>query len=301
MKDQRPLEDDWDYLIVLDACRYDFFERVYEDYLKGNLEKRRSAASSTPEWASKTFTGEHDLTYFSSNPFINNLGLPLNEIDWGSSCGYEWNAQEHITDIIDVWHEAWDDDLGTVLPEDMNQVVLDYLEEDRGTERTIIHYMQPHAPYITRGRGRKVEVIRKSFEEAKEEGTQKSDEEGGLISKIGDSARRKFESVVEDSSLAMKLGMLVELNPSSLLTLGRHGTRETLEEYYEENLQLAMEQVRELVQDLDGKVVVTSDHGEAFGEQGVWEHHIETHIPALIEVPWLEVEEVVEGSDDNSS
>ena len=35
-----------------------------------------------------------------------------------------------------------------------------------------------------------------------------------------------------------------------------------------------------------------SDHGEAFGEQGVWEHHIETHIPVLIEVPWLRVEEI---------
>jgi len=37
-------------------------------------------------------------------------------------------------------------------------------------------------------------------------------------------------------------------------------------------------------------VVVTADHGEAFGEEGVWEHHIETHIPPLMEVPWLEVE-----------
>lgn len=37
-------------------------------------------------------------------------------------------------------------------------------------------------------------------------------------------------------------------------------------------------------------VVVTADHGEAFGEQGVWEHHIETYIPPLIEVPWLRVE-----------
>lgn len=293
MKEQRPLESDWDHLIILDACRYDFFEQVYGDYLEGNLEKRKSIASSTPEWASKTFTDQHDITYFSSNPFINGAGLPLNEIEWGSSCGYEWNAENHITDIIDVWHEAWDDDLGTVTPEGMNEVVLDNLDRTEDTERTIIHYMQPHAPYITRGRGRKVEKIRKSFKEAKEDG-EKNDEEDGVLSTVGDIVRPKFEDIVEDNTMAMKLGMWVELDPSSLLSVGRNGTRETLEEYYEENLRLAMEQVVELVQELDGKVVVTSDHGEAFGEQGVWEHHIETHIPALVEVPWLEVQGVKE-------
>lgn len=289
MKDQDVLEEDWDYLIVLDACRYDFFEKVYTDYLEGDLERRKSVASSTPEWASKVFTGEHDITYFSSNPFINDAGLPLNEIDWGSSCGYEWNATEHITNIIDVWHEGWDDELGTVTPEKMNEVVLEHMDEAEGADRTIIHYMQPHAPYITKGRGRKVERIRKSFKEAKEDGGEADD---GLVSSIADTVRPKFESIVEDSTLAMKLGMWLELNPGSLLSLGRNGTRHTLENYYEENLRLAMEQAQELVEELDGKVVVTSDHGEAFGEQGVWEHHIETHIPALVEVPWLEVEGV---------
>ncbi|MFO7793437.1 MAG: hypothetical protein R6V35_00480 [Candidatus Nanohaloarchaea archaeon] len=291
MKDQNVLEEDWDYLIVLDACRYDIFEEVYEDYFKGNLEKRKSVASSTPEWASKVFTGEHDITYFSSNPFINDVGLPLNEIEWGSSCGYEWNATEHISNIIDVWHEGWDDELGTVTPEKMNEVVRDHMDEVEESDRTIIHYMQPHAPYITKGRGRKVEQIRKSFKEAKEEGL---DEESGVLGAVGDKIKPKFESVVEDSTLAMKLGMLLELNPSSLFSVGRDGTRETLMEYYEDNLRLALEEARELSKELDGEVVITADHGEAFGEQGVWEHHIETHIPALVEVPWLIVEDTVE-------
>lgn len=289
MEDQNTLEEEWDHLIILDACRYDFFEKVYEDYFEGDLEKRKSIGSSTPEWASKTFTEEHDILYFSSNPFINDVGLPLNEIEWGSSCGYEWNATEHISNIVDVWHEGWDDELGTVTPEKMNKVVRDHMDEVRDSERTIIHYMQPHAPYITKGRGRKVEQIRKSFKEAKEDGVK---EESGLLSPVSDRIRPKFEEIVENSSLAMKLGMWLELNPSSLLTLGRNGTKETVEKYYEENLRLVMEQAQELAQDLEGDVVITSDHGEAFGEQGVWEHHIETHIPALVEVPWLRVEKI---------
>ncbi len=35
MKEQDIIEEDWDNLIILDACRYDFFERVYKDYLAG--------------------------------------------------------------------------------------------------------------------------------------------------------------------------------------------------------------------------------------------------------------------------
>jgi hypothetical protein len=47
-----------------------------------------------------------------------------------------------------------------------------------------------------------------------------------------------------------------------------------------------------LLDELEGDIVVTADHGEAFGEEGVWEHHIETYIPPLMEVPWLEVDSV---------
>ncbi|GAA0278304.1 hypothetical protein GCM10009000_111890 [Halobacterium noricense] len=75
----------------------------------------------------------------------------------------------------------------------------------------------------------------------------------------------------------------------------RDGTREAAMDLYEENLHLVLETVADVIPRLDGKVVVTADHGEAFGEQGVWEHHIETHIPALVEVPWLEVDGPSEG------
>ncbi|ELY63814.1 hypothetical protein C492_06831, partial [Natronococcus jeotgali DSM 18795] len=46
MDDHQFLESEWDYCLVLDACRYDVFEDVYDDYLEGDLEKRRSPGSS---------------------------------------------------------------------------------------------------------------------------------------------------------------------------------------------------------------------------------------------------------------
>jgi len=85
----------------------------------------------------------------------------------------------------------------------------------------------------------------------------------------------------------MKAGLFLELDAAEALS---GGTRETALQYHEENLRIALESVAELVEELDGRVVVTADHGEAFGEQGTWEHHIETHIPPLVEVPWLKLE-----------
>jgi len=60
MIDQRELinqvvkEREW-VIIILDACRYDFFEKVYRDYLKGKLLKVRSANSTTPLWLTETW------------------------------------------------------------------------------------------------------------------------------------------------------------------------------------------------------------------------------------------------------
>lgn len=49
-------ERDWDCLVILDACRYDYFEKVYEDYLSGDLRKVLSSGSCTEEWLNKTVT-----------------------------------------------------------------------------------------------------------------------------------------------------------------------------------------------------------------------------------------------------
>ncbi len=285
MKQQRFLEEDWDYIIVLDAARYDVFEEVYGDYLTGDLEKRESKASATPEWVTKVFDRRHNLNYFSTNPFINSIGLPLNEI---GAVDYDTVPSRHITNIIDLWEEDWDRNLGTVRPEDVNERVLNELDElpDR---RTVIHYMQPHAPFLGRGKSRINGYLQSSFSDLKRNGAS----EGKISEKIVD----VFPDVIgklEETETAQKIGFLSSLGPNSLLEVLRNDTHETLMKYHEENLRKAMEQVCELVEELDGEVVVTSDHGEAFGEEGVWGHHIETHIPSLVEVPWLEVEEVKE-------
>jgi len=287
MRDQAFVESDWDYAIVLDACRYDVFSDVCDDYFEGTVEKRRSLGSSTPEWAFRTLDGDHDMAYFSGNPFINSLGIPLNELKWGASCDYEWTATDHLGTIVDVWQEGWDDSLGTVPPDSLAESFFDRRKMAEQHERTVLHYMQPHAPFLGHGDGGKLTTIQKGIKEQGEE--ESNDDEGGsLLAPVGERVRPVVESALERSSLAMKAGLWLELDTADVLS---NGTRETVMQYHEENLRIALESIVDLVEDLDGDVVITADHGEAFGEQGIWEHHIETHIPPLVEVPWLELPE----------
>ncbi len=44
--------------------------------------------------------------------------------------------------------------------------------------------------------------------------------------------------------------------------------------------------IEELVSDLPGKAVIIADHGQLFGEMGMFSHPF-AHIPTSIEVPWL--------------
>jgi len=284
--DQRLLDSAWDYCVVLDACRYDAFRDRYDEYFEGTLERRWSSGSSTPEWAAKTFTGDHDVAYISGNPFVNSLGIPLSELRWGGSCGYRWTAADHLRTVVDVWRHGWDDDLGTVPPGSLEAALRANRDAVEAAERTVLHYMQPHAPYLTAGRGGKLSRIRDAIDR---QALADGGEAAGHLSRVGDAIRPRLESALERSELAMKAGLWLELDPGSLL---RGGVRETAMAYYGENLDVVLAAVADLVAALDGTVVVTADHGEAFGEDGVWEHHVETHIPALMEVPWLEVEGV---------
>ncbi len=279
--DQRFLESEWDYCVVLDACRYDVFEDVYDEYLDGSLEKRRSPGSSTPEWAYRTFTGDHDIAYFSGNPFINSTGIPLNELQWGASCDYEWVATDHLGDVVDVWREGWNDEFGTVPPGAIAESMRDHDDAVQRRDRTVLHYMQPHAPYLTRERGGKLTRIKEGIASQEENGTG-----DGALSTVGNNLRPYVESLLGQSSFAMKAGLWMELGLTNVV---RDGTRGAAMRYHEENLRVALESIADLLPELDGSVVVTADHGEAFGEDGVWEHHIETPIPPLVTVPWLEV------------
>lgn len=69
-------------------------------------------------------------------------------------------------------------------------------------------------------------------------------------------------------------------------------THEDVIQAYHENLDLVLAEVASLLEDLDGKTVVTADHGEVFGQRGwpipvmLYGHPKRQYLPELVTVPW---------------
>lgn len=222
---------DWDYLIVLDACRYDSFCEVtgYEPA------KVISSGSSTHEWFLNTFRKPfYDLTYVSGNPNINSKKVIYHE-------GFVIDSRGKFSRIVDVWDFGWEyiHGIGTVHPFHV------YDEARRTKPKAIIHFLQPHEPFVF---SRKLE---KYFM-----GVGKEDRHG----------LRLWE--------ALKKGEV---------------SRDEVYEAYLWNLDWVWYYVEKLLDELEGRIIITSDHGQCFGEHGIYGHPPGVRVPELIEVPWLTV------------
>jgi hypothetical protein len=123
------LDEDWDNLIVLDACRYDMLAET--GWYTDRLELRRSRGSNTPEFLKENFAGADllDTVYVTGNPQV--------DVHLGEEC-YE---------VVSVWESAWDEGLGTVPPGPVTEAAIE-AHERYPDKRIVVHYMQPHYPFV---------------------------------------------------------------------------------------------------------------------------------------------------------
>jgi hypothetical protein len=276
--------ENWDYLIVLDACRYDYFSTIWKDYFHGSLEKRLSVGSSTPEWCTGSFPDSYaDVTYVSANPYINS----------GAEVG-GFNGKRHFHRIIDVWDFGWDRELGTVPPGNVNEATLRLLEEP-GERRVIVHYLQPHAPYLS---GR--------FRAHGFPGQKAVD--GGVLRGIegyrGDAGIERLANVIghllsEPARTKLmnrwQLREIMRLPPASPMDAVRrkYGV-DGLKEAYRENLKIVLGYAADLCRNIlvqypSKEIVICSDHGEFLGERNCYSHERGIVDPILLGIPWLVV------------
>jgi len=61
-------------------------------------------------------------------------------------------------------------------------------------------------------------------------------------------------------------------------------------ELYTSNLRLVLKYLAALLESLEGRIVVTTDHGECLGEEGKYLHTPMWDHPIIKNVPWLEVD-----------
>jgi hypothetical protein len=147
--------------------------------------------------------------------------------------------------------EQWDAELRTIHPRDVTDIASKAASENPN-KRLIVHYMQPHAPYI--GEFGRVLHSRSEFGHMNPDTASDS-----VISLAGAARRGEF-------------------------------TDSELRRAYRENLEVVSSHVRNLLKDLGGKTVITADHGEMLGEKCIlfkqYGHPRSINNEILREVPW---------------
>lgn len=124
------MKEDWDTLLIADACRLDLFTETVDTDRFDSFGSRRSKGSSTAEWSAKNFEGVYgDTIYVAGNP------VPSRHIS-GEFFRYE-----------EVWKEAFDPEIGTIRAEDVAAEALRQ-HEKYPDKRLIVHMMQPHYPFV---------------------------------------------------------------------------------------------------------------------------------------------------------
>lgn len=131
-------ETDWNTLIILDACRYDFFNEIYSDYLKGDLQKVESPAGATHEWLKVMFKEQYPYTIYSGHPGVNSKDFEV--------FGYQANL--HFAEIKDLWDDGWDNIMGGSPANIINEEVEKDIKVGNWKGKNILWYMQPHFPWF---------------------------------------------------------------------------------------------------------------------------------------------------------
>ena len=278
----RVMDEEWDHLIVLDGCRYDYFSMLHGDYIDGKLEKAISVGSNTMEWRDNSFPDRYgDVVYVSANPYINSRVEVRG-----------FNGSQHFLDVIDVWDWGWNPTLGTVHPDAVNRAAREALMKYPG-ERLIIHYLQPHCPYIglqPENTGFPVQApgVRTVLDGTKvlRRSSVREKVVDIIIALTRGSPLGNLEAVNEGHlwMLRERLGLPPETPMDSVRrSIGVEGLRRA----YAENLVLVLTRLSVLLSSLQGRVVVTADHGELLGEGGRFSHGHGRREKLLIEVPWF--------------
>ncbi|WP_254840505.1 hypothetical protein [Natronomonas marina] len=226
------IEEDWDNLIILDACRYDKFKKIND--INANCTYKYSNSSTTRDFIRNNFFGKKmlDTVYIGANSWYLKLKGQINsEI-------YKFvNLQGDSRDIDYAF-----DDLKVANP----STVTRYAKQNSNKhpqKRLIIHYLQPHHPFL------------------------------GETGKQLNQTSSSISTVMSDSSVS----------------------RNTLMNAYEENLSIVLEEVKNLLSFLQGKTVVTADHGEMLGERHDYiplrdyGHHSHIFNKPTIKIPWLKI------------
>lgn len=240
------VEEDWDNLVVIDACRADLFEETVDTDRYDNYRRVISKDTNTTPWSIKNFKNKAlgDTVFVTGNPATSKT------------------VPTEFHRFIETWTDpgAHDANSYTVPPGPVCAEARDASAE-YPHKRLIVHLVQPHAPFVPRPDL----IYRTYWSEADRVGVD-----------VGEPDTESPDSIWE----ALESGLV---------------KRKSVWKGYQENLEYVMRPVHDLVADLPGKTIITSDHGNMLGERTVSGRRVYGHpggirTQALVEVPWAVID-----------
>jgi len=238
------LDEKWDYLIILDSCRYDMFKLV----VKKEVPYVITGGSTTQEWLRWNFDREFcDLVCVAGKHEFSSININRT---FGRNPFFK---------VIDIWHYGWDNNLKTVLPEKVTEAAFEALKL-YPNKRMIIHYRQPHYPYI--GDKDFIDLQNKLYPNFNIKG------QWDLLTAIKKkdvSTQGILWNAIKDRKLSVKRVWIA----------------------YIKTLNMVLKEVDKLVQELHGKIVISSDHGNLLGEYLRFGHIPHLRLKHLVKVPWF--------------
>lgn len=235
------MEEDWDLMIILDGCRYDLYEgtlRETDRKLLPDLDYRVSRGTSTRQFIDENFADSTfmDTVYVTANPWI------------------DLQVADRFHHVVPIWETEWDEAEQTVLPEAVHEHAIETAER-YPRKRVIVHFMQPHYPFIG-----------SSLTEKSVSWKLETDGESG--------------QTAEEAVSVWNLLERGELDRADVWAA------------YKQNLHEVLPYARDLAESVTGKAVISSDHGNGAGEfcwplpVRAYGHPRNIRIESLVKVPW---------------
>lgn len=255
---------DWDVLIILDTARVDTMEEVKSEYkFIRNIQKMWTIGGHSAEWIANTFDNKYlnqieKTAYISSNPHVESvLENRLKE---------NWDSEEYSSNIQRLKEYG---SFNLIRKEDIGKYEPIW-KYNNGSEH---RYGNPRC--VT---DRGIAICNKNvFDRV-------------ILHYMAPHQPYVSKAIEENRDLHP-----YESSPFEYLRNG--GDKEKVINSYKDMLRWILEEIRIVLNNINSdNIVITSDHGEAFGEYGIYNHHAGSLHPHVRYVPWIETKGENSGS-----
>lgn len=249
---------DWELLIILDTCRLDALQSVASEYeyLPTTVTTCISRGSETPEWLAATFTQDwkdeiNKTVYISGNAWTSAV------FNKGRTPAERWGIKWLPT----AWDPVEAAEFERLIPawraRDPKPYEYNGQAAPHPTPRIITDYT------ISMGREKQSNRVIAHY-------------------------KQPHPPYDAEATLAERELKVFERHPFEYLHDG--GARSKVWNAYINDLRAALDDIGVLLRNFSAdRVIITADHGEAFGEFGVYSHRTGSFHPYVRQVPWISV------------